>query len=143
MLRCSNQCIILQRNNFSRRGFKQEPSVIVDLFSKTLANPQVLLEPWVKTNQAIAANIEQVVAFQINALKTNLDIQLNQLRAAAEISDMQGARALYQRQAVIARAIQQKLLSDTTALSDLAARFKAEMDDLTQSALDEILLDTA
>lgn len=113
--------------------------MIVDLFSKSPVNPQTLLEPWVKTNRALAVNIEKIVAFQMNALKSYWDIQLNQMRAAAEITDIASLRDFYKRQAEIVKMLRQKMLNDTAALSDMAARFKAELDELAQDALEEAL----
>ena len=117
--------------------------MVVDLFSKILISTQPLLEPWANTNRALAANIEALAAFQMNALRSCLDIQLNQLRAAAEISDIASLRDFYQRQAEIAKTVHRKMMIDTTALSGMAARLKAEMDELTQTALEEALLKAA
>lgn len=117
--------------------------MVVNLFRNILGNPQTLLMPWVKTNQALAANIEELAIFQINALKSCLNIQIYQLRAAAEITDLASLRDFWQRQIEIAKTVHQKMLSDATVLSDIAARFKTEVDDLTQTALEELAFKAA
>jgi phasin family protein len=113
--------------------------MVVNLFNKALENPQVLPEPMVKTNKLLVENLEKMVVFQMNALKSYLDIGLNQMRAAAEITDLQSMQDFCKRQAEIARTVQQKLLSDAKALSDLATRFKTEMDGLARTTLEDVL----
>ena len=114
--------------------------MVVDLFSKALETPRVILsEPLVKATQLFAANIEKMVVFQMSALKSYLDIGLNQMKAAAEITDARSFQDFHKRQAEIAKTVQQKLLTDTKAMSDMAARFKAELDHLAKAALDDVL----
>ena len=56
--------------------------MVVDLFNKALETPRVMMsEPLVRANQLFAANVEKMVVFQMNALKSYLDIGLNQMKA--------------------------------------------------------------
>ena len=93
----------------------------------------------VRANQLFAANVEKMVVFQMNALKSYLDIGLNQMRAAAEITDLQSLQDFYKRQAEIAQTVQQKMMSDAKAMSEMATRFKTEMDGLSKATLEDIL----
>jgi phasin family protein len=112
---------------------------VVNLFNKTLETPQTLPGPVVKTNQLLVENMEKMMVFQMNALKSYLDIGLNQMRAAAEITDLQSLQDFGKRQAEIAKTVQHKLMSDTKAMSDMAARFKTEMDGLAKTTLEDAL----
>jgi phasin family protein len=80
--------------------------------------------PWVKANKLFAENLEKMMKFQMNALKSYLDIGLNQMRAAAEITDMHSFQDFCKRQAQIAQTVQYKMLNDVKALSDMNAGFK-------------------
>ena len=113
--------------------------MVVDLFNKALESPQTLSEPLVRANKFIAATVEKMVVFQMNALKSYLDIGLNQMKAAAEIDDVKSLQDFYKRQAEIANTVQQKMMTDAKAMSDMATRFKVEMDGLTKATLEDVL----
>jgi phasin family protein len=117
----------------------KEHAMVVDLFSKALETPQTLSEPLVRANKLFAANVEKMVVFQMNALKSYLDIGLNQLKAAAEITDIESMQDFYKRQTEIAQTVQQKLMIDAKVMSDMATRFKTEMDNLTKATLEDVL----
>ncbi|MCB1824966.1 MAG: phasin family protein [Candidatus Competibacteraceae bacterium] len=117
--------------------------MVIDLFSKALETPQSLPEPLVKANKLMVENIEKMMLFQMNSLKTYLDIGINQMRAAAEINDVKSLQSFYKRQTDIAQTVQQKILNDARLMSDLAARFKTEMDGLTKTSLEDALLKAA
>jgi phasin family protein len=112
---------------------------VVQLFNKTLETPQNLPEPVVKTNKLLVENMEKMMVFQMNAFKSYLNIGINQMRAAAEITDLQSLQDFCKRQAEIAQTVQHKLMSDTKAMSDMAARFKTEMDGLAKTTLEDAL----
>ncbi|MBE2293691.1 MAG: phasin family protein [Phycisphaerales bacterium] len=113
--------------------------MIIDLFNKTLETPQSLPEPLLKANKLWVENMEKMLVFQMNSFKTYMDIGINQMRAAAEINDVKSLQDFYKRQTNIAQTIQQKLLHDAKLMSDLATRFKNEMDNLTRLTLEEVL----
>ena len=113
--------------------------MVVNLFSKALVTSQVLPEPLVKANKLFVENMEKMLVFQLNALKSYLDIGLNQMRAAAEVTDMKSFQDFCKCQSEIAQTVQYKLMRDGKAMSDMTQRFKSEMDHLTQAALQDVL----
>jgi phasin family protein len=113
--------------------------MVVNLFSKALETPQVLPEPLVKANQLFVENMEKMLVFQMNALKSYLDIGLNQMRAAAEVTDVKSFQDFCKRQSEIAQTVQYKLMRDGKAMSDMTLRFKSEMDHLTQATFLDVL----
>ena len=113
--------------------------MVVDLFSKTLETPKTLPQPLVKANKLFVESVEKLLVLQMNSLKSYLDIGINQMRAAAEINDVKSLQDFCKRQTDIAQTIQQKLLHDAKLMSDLATRFKNEMDNLTRLTLEEVL----
>ncbi len=117
--------------------------MVIDLFSKALETPQSLPEPLVKANKLMVENIEKMMLFQMNSLKAYMDIGINQMRAAAEINNVKSWQDFCRRQGEIAQTVQQKMLNDARLMSDLAARFKTEMDGLTKTSLEDALLKAA
>ena len=117
----------------------KEHAMIIDLFNKTLETPQSLPEPLLKANKLWVENMEKMLVFQMNSFKIYMDIGINQMRAAAEINDVKSLQDFCKRQTDIAQTIQQKLLHDAKLMSDLATRFKNEMDNLTRLTLEEVL----
>jgi phasin family protein len=113
--------------------------MVIDLFNKALKTPQALPEPLIKANKLFVSNMENILIFQMNAIKSYLDIGINQLRAAAEITDLESLQDFYKRQTEIAQTMQRKLMNDARIMSDMATRFKTEMDDLTQTTLEDAL----
>ena len=117
--------------------------MIVNLFSKVLETPQALPEPLIKANKLFIDNMESILAFQMHALKSYMGISINQLRAAAEITDLNSLQDFYQRQAEIAQTVQRKLMNDARIMSSMAVRLKTEMDALTETTWQESLLKAA
>ncbi|MEZ5585357.1 MAG: phasin family protein [Candidatus Competibacteraceae bacterium] len=113
--------------------------MVVNLFSKALETSQVLPEPLVKANKLFVENMEKMLVFQLNALKFYLNIGLNQMRAAAEVTDIKSFQDFCKRQGEIAQTVQYKLIRDSRAMSDMTRCFKSEMDHLTQATLQDVL----
>jgi len=90
--------------------------MVIDLFSKALESPPILSEPLIKANQLFAANLEKMVVFQMNVLQSYLNIGLNQMKAAAEINDLNSLQDFYKRQSEIVETMRHKLLIDTKAM---------------------------
>jgi phasin family protein len=124
--------------------FDEEAAMVVNLFDKGLEKtPPALPESVLKANRLFIENVEKMLIFQMNSLKTYFDIGINQLRAAAEITDLKSLQDFCKRQAEIAQTVQCKLLNDARIMANMAARFKTEMDSLTQATLEETLLKAA
>lgn len=139
MLRCNMILAILHCSKTNSHITNEELVMVINLFSKALETPQVLPEPFTKINRLFVENIEKLLLFQMNALKSYLDISLNQMRAAAEITDMKSFQDFCKRQNEINQTVQYKLMRDGKALSDMTLRFKTEMDHLTQATLQDVL----
>lgn len=112
--------------------------MVINLF-KALEAPPIFSMPFTKANQLFAANLEKVVVFQMSAFQSYLDIGLNQIKAAAEITDIESLQDFYNRQSEIAQTVQQKLMIDAKAMANMATRFKAEMDHLARATLEDVL----
>ncbi|MER2557799.1 MAG: phasin family protein [Candidatus Competibacter denitrificans] len=139
-MQCSNKFAILHCSIFSlANSLSKEFPMVIDLFNKALEAPPVFAMPFTKANQLFAANLEKMVIFQMSAFQSYLDIGLNQMKAAAEITDIKSLQDFYNRQSEIAQTVQQKLMIDAKAMANMAARFKVEMDNLTRATLEDVL----
>ncbi len=106
-----------------------------DAMAKMSEQYQSFLAPVIKANKLTAANLETLVNFQMNALQSYVDMAINRMKAAAEISDPTSLQAFMASQAEAIASLQQKLVDDAKTLGDLTARFKAEFDKLVQDSL--------
>ncbi len=113
--------------------------MIINLFNKAMETPQALPESLLKANKLFIANMENILVFQVNAFKSYMDMGVNQLRAAAEITDLESLYDFYKRQAEIAETMQHKLMNDARIMSGMATHFQTEIEHLTKTALDEVL----
>ncbi len=111
--------------------------MLINFFKKPLDTAHTLDNPVVKINRLFAENLEQMMAFQMHALKSYLGIGLNQMRAAAEITDVQSFQDFCRRQAQITQTVQYKMLNDLKIIADMNTRFKSEMELLKQAALQD------
>lgn len=96
---------------------------------------QNFLNPVVKANKLSAANLEALVNFQMNALQSYIDLAMDRMKTAANISDPASMQTFLTSQAEAIASLHQKFLGDTKALADLIAGFKAEFDKLIQDTL--------
>ncbi len=96
---------------------------------------QNFLNPVIKANKLSAANLEALVNFQMNSLQSYIDMAMNRMKAAADISDPSSLQAFLTSQAEAIASLHQKFMDDTKALADMTARFKTEFDKLVQETL--------
>lgn len=106
-----------------------------DAMTKMSEQYQNFLAPVIKANKLSAANLETLAHFQMNALQTYVEIAINRMKAAAEISDPASLKAFMTSQSEAIASLQQKLVDDAKTLSDLAASFKAEFDKLVKESM--------
>ena len=106
-----------------------------DAMAKMSEQYQKFLAPVVKANKLAAANLETLVNFQMNALQAYVDMAINRMKAAADISDPASLQTFMTSQAESIASLHRKLIDDSKVLADLTARFKAEFEKLVQDSL--------
>jgi len=99
---------------------------------------QQFLAPVIKANKLSAANLETLVNFQMSALQSYVDMAINRMKAAADISDPASLKDFITGQAEVIASLQRKFVEDAKILGELAARFKTEFDKLAQESLSQI-----
>lgn len=106
-----------------------------DTMTKMSEQYQNFLAPVIKANKLSAANLETLANFQMSALQTYVEIAINRMKAAAEISDPASLKAFMVSQSEAIASLQQKLADDAKTLGDLAAGFKADFDKLVKESI--------
>lgn len=111
-----------------------------DVVTKISEQYQNLLAPVIKANQLSAANLETLVHFQMSVLPTYVDFAINRMKAVAEIKDSASLMSFMTSQSEAMASLQQKFVDDVKALGDLAARFKAEFDQMVRESLSGMMV---
>ncbi|MBS1221461.1 MAG: phasin family protein [Proteobacteria bacterium] len=106
-----------------------------DAMTKMSEQYQKFLAPVIKANKLAAANLETLVNFQMSALQSYVDMAINRMKVAADISDPASLQTFMTSQAEAIASLHRKLMDDSKVLADLTARFKAEFDKLVQESL--------
>lgn len=109
-----------------------------EIFNKSFANAEQLVQPMVKANKLAVTNFEKLVSFQMNAMQTYVDMGLEQLKAAAEVNSPQSFQSFWSKQVEMSNVLRQKVLDDTKALVDLSNGMKDEFTKLAEDNVQEI-----
>lgn len=109
-----------------------------DTLSKMSEQYQSFLAPVIKANKLSATNLEALVNFQMSSLQSYVDVAMNRMKAAADISDPTSLQMFLTSQAEVISSLNQKVMDDAKALADLTTRFKADFDKLVQDTLTTI-----
>lgn len=106
-----------------------------DVFSKYVENFNALPKPLIKANQLLAAELEKMSHFQMAVLQSYMDMGLNQLKAATQVTDIKTLQDFLNSQAEMAQLLRQKMTEDAQAWADLSTGFKASFDDLAKESV--------
>ncbi len=95
---------------------------------------QKALEPLTRLNEMMAAGLQKVAEFQMDALKTYADLATRQMTAAMEIRDAESLGQFLQQQTEVAGEISRKFLEDLRTLGEMGAEFREEVEKLFEQA---------
>ena len=109
-----------------------------NLFPQMFDVSGMLPPPLTKTNKLIVTELEKVVNFQMGVLRYYVDTVLNQMKAAAEITDAKGLQDLVQRQTEVATVVRQRMMDDVKVLTEMGNSFKADFDTLAKENVTEL-----
>ena len=130
---------MLRRNIEPTLNYSQEELMMSnELFTNVLSQTPELPATVVKANKLAAANIEKLTAWQIETVKSYIDLGLGRLKAAAEVTDSESLQAFYNDQLAVAKTVQEKLVNDSKALGELSADIKADIEKLVQESTVEL-----
>ena len=97
--------------------------MITETLSALTEPTKGVLEPVHKLNQQAIAAIEKLATHQINSLKTYTELGVSQLKAVAEVRDVEGLQNLVSKQTDVLREVGDRLMSDFKAISQMGVNF--------------------
>lgn len=99
--------------------------------------PEVFFGPFIKANRVSVANVERLVNFYQGILPGYVDLGLNQLKAAVEVSDIESAQAFAKSQFEAVRVLHKMLVNDSNVLVELVKGFTADYNDVVRESAPE------
>lgn len=107
-----------------------------DMFSPVMQNA-ALPTPVVKANKLLVAELERIVSFQMGVMKYYTEMVLNQLKAAAQVENVDALQEFVKAQADVATKIRDRMMTDAKALTELGMGFKADFDALAKDSAED------
>ena len=97
------------------------------MFMKTLSAltepTKGVLEPVQKLNQHAVATVEKLAAHQIESLKTYSALGVGQLKAAAEVKDVEGLQTLMSKQIDVLSEFGEQIWADMKVVAEMGVEF--------------------
>lgn len=104
----------------------------------TLPNVDAVVAPVVKANKLFVAHLEKLTDFQFGVLRAYSDVGLSRLKAAVEITDVDGLTAYAEASLAVAENLGTQVQADAQALAELLSGFKAEVEALVAASGAEV-----
>lgn len=102
-----------------------------EIFSSFAQQTEKALAPYVKFNQLLTQNVEELSAMQQSALRTYSELGIDQMKSASSVTDVQSLAMFGSKQLESLTKLSQQMVEDGNHLSELAQKWKQEMDELT------------
>ena len=90
--------------------------------------------PVAKANRLAVTNLEKLVTAQSSALQGYVDLGLERIKAAAEVTDVRSWQAFLNGQVETAKVLHRMLVNDGNVLAKLIGSFVAELDNLVKDS---------
>ncbi len=91
-------------------------------------------EPMAKFNTLLVDNMEKMMDFQLNTIKSYASINIGQIKKAADVKDAESLRTFSSAQAEVAATVNKKIMEDAKSISDMANDFKAKVEGIWEEA---------
>ena len=114
-----------------------------EAISNVFERSQAFLNPVVNTNKLAVAKLEKLVSFQLNALQSYVDLGIDRLKAAADVSSVQDLPAFFDGQVKAVGTLRQMMLNDAKTLARLASEFQADFSEQAKGNVQELSDKTA
>ena len=109
-----------------------------ELFANATNQIPALPANLLKANKLAVANIEKLATWQIASVKSYIDLGLDRLKAATEVTDVKSLQTFYNDQVKAVSALPQKVLEDSKTLANLGAGIKTDFEKLTKDTIAEL-----
>ena len=111
-----------------------------NIFESINTGTKNIITPLKGINKTAIDNLSKIAELQFSTAKYLADIGINQLKAVAEIDNLDSARSFATNSLDLARQVNKKLLDDSQKLFSLSAGFKGDIQNLfkhTESAANQ------
>lgn len=112
--------------------------MIIKTFSALTEPTKGALEPVRKFNQQTVAAVEKLATHQLESLKTYSDMGVNQLKAVAEVKDMNGLQKFLYGQTDVLRDFGECARSDIKAVTQACVGFVSQNMPTTKASAKEV-----
>lgn len=102
------------------------------------AQMNLFMAPMMKTNKLLVSNMEKLVAFQMSALNTYVDMSMGQMKAAASISSPEDFQGYMKGQVQFFEQLRDKMMGDVKAFADMGNGMKDEFSKLAEENVSDI-----
>lgn len=116
--------------------------MITETFSALTESTKGVIEPAQKLNREAVATVQKLAAHQIDSLKAYSDLGVSQLKAAAEVKDMEGFQHLVAKQRDVLQAFRECLMSDFKAIAQMGVDFVSRANKIGAEAVPPLLAKT-
>lgn len=103
-----------------------------EILNKTNAQFETYMAPARKVSSLVIEHFAKVSEFQLEAFKAYSDLSVEQLRAAAKVSDAKSLQDFLSNQSKVAKTVSDKLNEDASTLAGFGKDLTAELQKLTQ-----------
>ncbi len=107
-----------------------------NIFQSWNENTQNILNPIHELNKAAINNLAKITEIQFSSAKYFTDLSLNQMRAAAGIENIEGAKSFTSKSIELAGEINKKILEDGKKIAELGSEFKSDVETIFSKAND-------
>ncbi len=114
------------------------PELLEQTVSSFMDQTKGLYEPMFKFNTLLISNLNKMSELQIDALKSYNDMGLNQLKQAAEVTDVDSMREYTSSQPELVTTFSQRIMEDTKALTDIVIQFQQGVEQIFEEARDSL-----
>lgn len=106
-----------------------------DILSTLNDQSQKLLSSLQKLNKAAVAEVEKLAQHQVASLQVYSDLYVSNLKAAAEVNDLQDLQAFVNKQGDLAMTFGKRIATDAKDIAQMGAGFLAEAQRIAQESV--------
>ncbi len=144
MLHCSITAAILNSQAIvATRIYYSETTGITIMMNQfelpkfDLSQAEEFVAPYKTLNALAIANVEKMVALQANGFVKYSSIAINNLKEAAEVSDAEGAKVFFEKQAEVAQQVAEDVKADVQEVVELNKAYFTEVQSVFQSNVEK------
>lgn len=106
-----------------------------EVFTTLTEQSEAVFAPIRKFNLLAVSKIEKLASLQLASLQDYSELGIAQLKAATEVTDIEGLQDYFRRQGDLLSAVREKYIADARALSELSGEFGVEAKKLTEETI--------